>query len=424
VSRVVACTALACSLELVEAGYQTACASRSSFLAVPLLIARTSASARQWPLAPIDVVLATLCVVASLRSYRRPGLWSVLLGAPRYRAPTLFVTAAVVLVFGAGVSFGSLTTLVLMALPAAIVRRTLGAFTTATTWVATQAAVPLGLAEADPSTAGLFAVEHGGDRFTVLIGSACSGVNTLVGFLVVGIFALYFVKGPAARRILWLVAGAALVWLFNVLRILGILAVAGRYGEEAAFRVLHPVAGLVALNAAVLVLLLLMRPFGLRWRRGSVEVDSPLATPAEPCQRATGRRVLGRLALLAAATAAVALANGTLRDTARGLSNDGRPAVAPFTVNPAVGPDWTSQRLETIAGRPNAAAGTRRCALQARPATADRGSSPSGSMPFGRTPAPGRTLAYDYNFNVELAQRVDLGSGVWRAFVYEARADN
>lgn len=173
----------------------------------------------------------------------------------------------------------------------------------------------------------------------MLVGSACSGVNTLVGFLVVGIFGLYFVRGAASRRLLWLGVGAVLVWSFNVVRILGILAVGTSYGERAAFEVLHPVAGLLALNAAAIVLVLLMRPFGLRWRR-AVEVDSPLAEPAEPQDRATPTRFLRRFALLAFATVVVALANGTLRDTALGLTNDGRPAVTPFTESPIVGPGW------------------------------------------------------------------------------------
>ena len=291
-------------------------------------------------------------------------IWSKYFWATRLDLLTLplFVSAAVMLLFGtrALIRFGFALTFLLLAWPLpyhALIERTLGFFTAITAWAATTLAGPLGLAQPDPATEGLFMVEHKGEQFSVLVGSACSGVNTLVGFLVVGIFGLYFVRGAASRRLLWLVVGAALVWSFNVVRILGILAVGKSYGERAAFEVLHPVAGLLALNAAALVLVLLMRPFGLRWRR-AVEVDSPLAQPAEPQERATPSRFLRRLALLAVATAIVALANGTLRDTARGLTNDGRPAVAPFTASPSSAPAGKPSRWRRSAGRPRITAST------------------------------------------------------------------
>ena len=306
----VTCSAIAYSfsLETLVGGwrYQTPLADLAlvPFLAALLLVAayRRHPHVVDLRLARIDVILAVvLHFVALALLVAGPVIWSKYFWATRLDLLTLplFVAAAVMLLFGtrALIRFGFALTFLLLVWPLpyhALIERTLGFFTAITTWAATTLAGPLGLAQPDPATEGLFMVEHNGEQFSVLVGSACSGVNTLVGFLVVGVFGLYFVRGAASRRLLWLVVGAALVWSFNVVRILGILAVGKSYGERAAFEVLHPVAGLLALNAAALVLVLLMRPFGLRWRR-AVEVDSPLAEPGEPQERATPTRFLRRL---------------------------------------------------------------------------------------------------------------------------------
>jgi hypothetical protein len=214
--------------------------------------------------------------------------------------------------------------------------------------------------------------------------------------------------------------------VFNVWRIAGILAVGEQYGERAAFQVLHPVAGLLALNAAAVSLLLLMRPFGLRWRQ-PVEIDSPLAKPAAPAQRATAPRVLRRLAALAGVTVVVAVANATLQDTAMGYANDGRPAVVPFTDRPSVGTDWSATRLETIGwATPYYGKHSSWVRYRLRPLT---GTGPAFTtwLDAVRSPDLGAlnayTLAHCYDFHdfdVDLAHRVDLGAGVvGQAFVFD-----
>lgn len=370
-----------------------------------------------------------------------PVLWSKYFWAMRLDllALPLFAAGGVLLLFGARaiVPFGLPVLSLLLAWPLpylAFLERMLGGFTNATAGAATFLAPRLHLATRVPSGGdGVFAVHHGPETFSLSIGSACSGVNSLVGFFIVGAFALYFVEGRTVRRLTWLALGAALVWVANLVRILALFAAASGLGEHAAIALLHPVAGIVALNLAILVLLGLMRRFHLFWRElEPAEVDSPLAAPAPPEKRASVLRVTTRLGIVAAAAVVFAVANGGLATAARGLTNDGVPAIPAFSARPLSAPGWTISKAETIGWaapyygnhsswvryvmRP------RRLAAGAFTIWVDAVRSPN----LGALDA--YTLAHCYafhSFTVDAAKRVDLGEGVvGNAFVYTSpRAD-
>ena len=59
---------------------------------------------------------------------------------------------------------------------------------------------------------GLFQIERNGHAFSVSVASACSGVESLIGFLIIGVAALYLVTGSIVRRGLWLFCGLVAVW--------------------------------------------------------------------------------------------------------------------------------------------------------------------------------------------------------------------
>src|SRR5207244_3122530 len=180
------------------------------------------------------------------------------------------------------------------------------------------------------------AVQHGGSRFVVTVASACSGLSSLTGFVVVGVASLYLVRGPVLRRGAWLATGLLVVWGFNVLRIVAILAVGRMLGRAAAFDVLHPVAGLLALNVAFALMWTALPRFGLRFRglRVRAAADTPLARPAPATDRPRAAQVTRRLALLAVPVAALALANGELRAVASGFDGDGLPVATPLVAHP------------------------------------------------------------------------------------------
>jgi exosortase/archaeosortase family protein len=121
------------------------------------------------------------------------------------------------------------------------------------------------VAHPTPTDDTLFIVGSGTHAFSVNIGSACAGVNSLVGFLLVGTALLFVVRGPVVRRAAWLAVGLGLIFALNVVRIIGILAVGASFGQAAALDVLHPVAGLLVFNLGVFAMVALVPRFGLRF---------------------------------------------------------------------------------------------------------------------------------------------------------------
>ena len=253
-----------------------------------------------------DLVLAGMFAAAALGLVAAgPALWSKYFWAMRIDLLTLplFAAAAIVLLFGARalVPLAFPIAFLLLAWPLpylALLERGLTAFTNATAWAVAHAASFTHVASVIAGSGdSRYFVEHGGNPIVVSVASACSGVNALIGFGVVGIAALWLVRGPVVRRLAWLLAGAALVWALNVVRIVGVFLVAHLLGEHAAFDLLHPVAGIIALNLAFVLLIWLLPLFGLERRRldDFEVVDTPLARTALPAHQATPWRIeIGR----------------------------------------------------------------------------------------------------------------------------------
>jgi len=313
----------------------------------------------------------------------------------------------------------------------ALLERGLTAFTNATAWAVAHAASFTHVASVIAASGdSRYFVEHGGNPIVVSVASACSGVNALIGFGVVGIAALWLVRGPVVRRLAWLLAGAALVWALNVVRIVGVFLVAHLLGEHAAFDLLHPVAGIIALNLAFVLLIWLLPLFGLERRRldDFEVVDTPLARTALPAHQATPWRIGPRLLLLVVLTGAFALADGQLGSAAKGLEETGRPAVAAFMDRPTAGRGWTVQRIDEIGwASPYYGRHSSWIRYRLRPvgALASQGrftvwTDAVLSPDLGALNA--YTLAHCYafhRFHVQVSRRVDLGDGVvGQLFVY------
>jgi len=388
----------------------------------------------------LDLLVGGFLIVAALAFLTiGPAHWSKYFWAMRLDLLTLplFAAGGVVLLFGTRALVPLLFPLAFLFLAwplpyLALFEHILDAFTQATAAAVEHLSDLGGIAATVPGSEGSrYLVAHGSSQFLVSVASACSGVNSLVGFAVVGLAALWFIRGSVLRRVAWLVAGGLLVWALNVARILAVLLVARLLGQHAAFDILHPVAGIIALNLAFLIALWLLPRFRLRVRRHDDDdeiIDTPLARTAPAAEQATPLRLAPRLVLLVAAAAALALADSQLQDVASGFDGSGRPAVAAFADRPLVGRGWRIKPVHEI-GWATPYYGPHsswvRYRLRPKPRFARRGSFTVWadailSPDLGALNA--YTLAHCYSFHgfhVETSEHVDLGDGViGELFVY------
>ena len=197
----------------------------------------------------------------------------------------IFVAGVVPLLFGTRVLWRQKVAVLYLFLAwpwpyTTILLGTLGGFTNLTVAGLEEAVKVIPVAHALPGIAntGLFEVNHHGQVFPVSVVTACSGVDGMVGFFLVGAGFATLVAGPIVRKLLWLAMGLALLWINNLLRLLFIFWVGQHYGEHLAIGILHPMAGLVIFCFGVLLMLVLLKPFGL----SLVHFDRPKTTGVGP----------------------------------------------------------------------------------------------------------------------------------------------
>ena len=110
----------------------------------------------------------------------------------------------------------------------------------------------------------IFTVVHHGHSFNLSVISACSGVSSVVGFLLVGVAFVAIIRGPWIRKLLWLFGGMLLLWVINLGRLTLVFWAGQQFGEHFAINVLHPYIGLVTFSVGVGIMILCIRPLGLR----------------------------------------------------------------------------------------------------------------------------------------------------------------
>ncbi len=91
------------------------------------------------------------------------------------------------------------------------------------------------------------------------------------------------IRGPLIRKLLWLVGGMLLLWVINLGRLTLVFWAGKQFGEHFAIDVLHPYIGLVLFTMGVGVMILCIRPMGLRiGNEGKVPTAGETASGALP----------------------------------------------------------------------------------------------------------------------------------------------
>jgi exosortase/archaeosortase family protein len=200
------------------------------------------------------------------------------------------------------------------------------------------------------SDGSLFSVVHAGKPFVLSVASSCSGVNGVVGFLLVGVAFTSLVRGRRSLKMLWLASGITLIWALNVLRLLLIFWAGSRYGEHVAVDGLHPVIGLVLFCAGIAVMALTMPLFRLSVppaapRRPRVEQSAE--STETPYHRIAVPRVKGAVILLLSTALFMGVANAGMKQYELVAGDLGAARLVSFTTSPAVVPGYAAANVAT-----------------------------------------------------------------------------
>lgn len=195
---------------------------------------------------------------------------------------------------------------------------------------------PTGLATAITASGDvILAVAGPHCAFHLAVASQCAGVNSVVGFLLVGAGFAAVATGSRRRKALWLLAGGTLVWSLNLARILVIVAAGRQWGERTAVDVVHPYLGLVTFTVATVLMALSAPAFGIQLPRSSAARQRPV--------RRGGRKALVALSVV---TALAAVSNAAMASFDPLADELGRPRVRSFAAAPPALDGWTTTLYE------------------------------------------------------------------------------
>ena len=100
------------------------------------------------------------------------------------------------------------------------------------------------------------------------VGVECSGINSMISLLTIGIIFAYILEGSNLMKATVLISTIPLALAGNILRITSILIVANKYGQEAAINYFHDFSSLLIFSVALIGLFLVGRCFGrLRFKK-------------------------------------------------------------------------------------------------------------------------------------------------------------
>lgn len=99
--------------------------------------------------------------------------------------------------------------------------------------------------------------------YNISIGQACVGIGALIGLILFLIPLAYFYDGRMGRKMYWVIGGAALFLVLNLLRMFFITVDWLFYGPSTAILTIHLFVGILIFYLSLLVMVLLAGRFGL-----------------------------------------------------------------------------------------------------------------------------------------------------------------
>jgi exosortase len=97
----------------------------------------------------------------------------------------------------------------------------------------------------------------GGEVVSFSVDIACSGIYSLIGFLVFAVFIAYLIRDKPWKKLTLFLIGFSLVYLLNITRITTILIIGYQYGEQTALQLFHLLGGWILIFIGTFFLLVL-----------------------------------------------------------------------------------------------------------------------------------------------------------------------
>jgi len=94
-----------------------------------------------------------------------------------------------------------------------------------------------------------------GATMSFAVDIACSGIYSLIGFLIFGVFIAYIIRDKPWKKLTLFLVGLPLIYLLNIIRITSILLIGYHYGEETALQTFHLLGGWTLIFLGTLLLL-------------------------------------------------------------------------------------------------------------------------------------------------------------------------
>ncbi len=95
----------------------------------------------------------------------------------------------------------------------------------------------------------------GGAAMSFAVDVACSGIYSLIGFLVFALFTTFIIRDKLWKKLVLFVIGFLFIYLINISRITTILVIGYQFGEETALQLFHLLGGWIMIFLGTLVLL-------------------------------------------------------------------------------------------------------------------------------------------------------------------------
>jgi len=96
----------------------------------------------------------------------------------------------------------------------------------------------------------------GGATITFAVDIACSGIYSMIGFLIFAAFIAYIIRDKPLKKLLLFLIGFSLTYILNIARITAILMIGYHLGEETALQLFHLLGGWILIFIGTLSLLI------------------------------------------------------------------------------------------------------------------------------------------------------------------------